>query len=123
MAQPRIFSTARLDAYAEGVLSQYGELVFATDTNEATMIKEIDSAIAFVVRGGMLPIRKIVIDQSPALKVIGRTGVGYDNIDMNAVNARKVPVIYTPGAGSPAVAEGAMTYMPSPCQLSPFLGR
>src|SRR5260221_13657189 len=63
MPTAKIFSTARLDAYAEGVLGQFGDLVFATDTKEATMIKEIDGAVAFVVRGGMLPIRKAVIDQ------------------------------------------------------------
>ena len=120
MARPKIYSTARLDDYAERVLAECGELIFATDTKEATMVKEIDDAVAFVVRGGMLPIRKAVIDQSKALKVIGRTGVGYDNIDLDAVNARRIPIIYTPGAGARAVAEGAMTYMLSLCKLAPY---
>ncbi len=120
MSRPKIFSTARLDDYSEKVLGQFGELVFASDTSEPALVEQIDGAIAFVARGGTLPIRDVVINASPLLRVIGRTGVGYDNVDVAAATARKIPVIYTPGAGSRAVAEGAMTFMLALCKMLPF---
>jgi phosphoglycerate dehydrogenase-like enzyme len=43
--------------------------------------------------------------------VIGRSGVGYDKVDIQSANARRIPVIITPGANSQAVAEAALTYM------------
>ena len=55
--------------------------------------------------------------------MIGRTGVGYDNVDIAAATARKVPVIYIPGAGSRAVAEAAMTFMLALCKMLPFWDR
>ena len=42
------------------------------------------------------------------LKVIGRTGVGVDRIDIDAVTARGIAVVITPGSGTTAVAEGAI---------------
>ncbi|PTM99730.1 NAD(P)-dependent oxidoreductase [Streptomyces sp. VMFN-G11Ma] len=44
--------------------------------------------------------------QAPRLRVIARTGVGVDLVDVAAASARGVPVVITPGAGSRAVAEG-----------------
>ena len=96
--------------------------MFASDTAEPTLVKEINGAIAFVVRGGTLPIRDVVVNSSSALKVIGRTGVGYDNVDIAAATARKVPVIYTPGAGSRAVAEAGDDLHARTVQDAPVLG-
>ena len=53
-------------------------------------------------------INREIIYAAPRLKVIGRFGVGYDNIDVEAADERKVAVVYTPGANSLAVAEHAM---------------
>ncbi|NUQ99421.1 MAG: oxidoreductase [Streptomyces sp.] len=44
--------------------------------------------------------------QAPHLRVIARTGVGVDLVDVAAASARGIPVVITPGAGSRAVAEG-----------------
>ena len=106
----KILFTGPLDDYAYGVLGEFGELVFASDNNESTLLNEIEDAIGLVVRG-VPRISAAVIDRSPDLKVIGRSGVGYSNIDISAATARRVPVIYTPGAGARAVAEAALAYM------------
>jgi D-3-phosphoglycerate dehydrogenase / 2-oxoglutarate reductase len=49
-----------------------------------------------------------LLDQAPALKVIARTGVGVDLVDVAAATARGIAVVITPGAGAAAVAEGAI---------------
>jgi D-3-phosphoglycerate dehydrogenase / 2-oxoglutarate reductase len=51
---------------------------------------------------------RALLAQAPALRVIARTGVGTDLIDVPAVTARGIAVVITPGAGAAAVAEGAI---------------
>ena len=45
------------------------------------------------------------LDQAPLLKVIGRLGVGLDNIDLDACQARRITVVYARGANAIAVVE------------------
>lgn len=51
------------------------------------------------------------LDSMPNLKVIARTGVGVDDVDVEAATERGIPVAVTPGANSTAVAEGAFAHM------------
>ncbi|MFI0821222.1 NAD(P)-dependent oxidoreductase [Streptomyces sp. NPDC021098] len=44
--------------------------------------------------------------QAPRLRVIARTGVGVDLVDVAAASARGIPVVITPHSGTRAVAEG-----------------
>lgn len=48
------------------------------------------------------------LDRAPRLRVIARTGVGVERIDLEATTARGVAVVVTPGTGAVAVAEGAI---------------
>ncbi|MAE64390.1 MAG: hypothetical protein CMJ18_08965 [Phycisphaeraceae bacterium] len=45
------------------------------------------------------------------LKVIAKHGVGVDNVDVAAATARRIPVVFTPGANANSVAEHTMTLM------------
>lgn len=51
------------------------------------------------------------IENSPNLKVIGRTGVGYDSVDVKKATELGIPVVITPGANSRSVAEHAVAMM------------
>ncbi|MCX7643068.1 MAG: hydroxyacid dehydrogenase [Armatimonadetes bacterium] len=46
-----------------------------------------------------------LLSRAPKLKVIGRFGVGVDNVDLEAAKRRGVRVVYTPGVNADAVAE------------------
>ena len=48
------------------------------------------------------------IENSPKLKVIGRTGVGYDSVDVKKATELGIPVVITPGANNRSVAEHAV---------------
>lgn len=50
-------------------------------------------------------VRKELIDQCPGLKVIGRGGVGMDNIDVAYAESKNITVLNTPEASSSSVAE------------------
>ena len=48
------------------------------------------------------------LDRATRLRVIARTGVGVERVDLEAASARGIAVVVTPGAGALAVAEGAI---------------
>lgn len=52
-----------------------------------------------------------VLEQCPDLKVVSRYGVGCDNIDMEALKKRNIPLEITRGANSNAVADHAVALM------------
>jgi phosphoglycerate dehydrogenase-like enzyme len=52
-----------------------------------------------------------LLDRCPKLKVVGRGGVGIENIDVPACRARGVEVVYTPDANTLAVGDFVIGYM------------
>jgi len=50
-------------------------------------------------------VKKELIDKCPGLKIIGRGGVGMDNIDVDYARSKNIHVINTPAASSASVAE------------------
>jgi D-3-phosphoglycerate dehydrogenase len=71
--------------------------------SEEQGIEVVRDADVLVV--GLQRITERVLDAAKRLKVIGRCGVGLDNIDLKAAGARGIPVVYTPGANAQTVAD------------------
>jgi D-3-phosphoglycerate dehydrogenase len=71
--------------------------------SEEQGIEVVRDADVLVV--GLQRITERVLDAAKQLKVIGRCGVGLDNIDLKAAGARGIPVVYTPGANAQTVAD------------------
>ena len=71
--------------------------------SEEQGIEVVSDADVLVV--GLQRITEKVLDAAKRLKVIGRCGVGLDNIDLKAAGARGIPVVYTPGANAQTVAD------------------
>ncbi|ARN85048.1 NAD(P)-dependent oxidoreductase [Candidatus Nucleicultrix amoebiphila] len=63
-------------------------------------IHDVDVLIA-----GTEKITRTLIESATKLKLIGRVGVGIDNIDLDVVQAKKIKISYTPDAPSTAVPE------------------
>lgn len=110
-----IVGTGPIAEVAVEILRPYGEIVIAPDGNESSLIPLLENAVAVVVRGEG-SVSRTVIESAPNLKVIGRSGVGYNNIDIKAATDHRIPVVYTPGAGARAVAEAAMAMMLALCK-------
>jgi len=70
---------------------------------EDDLIEILDGVSASVA--GSEPYTRRVIESSPALRVIARTGVGFDAVDLDACNEHGVVVATTPGVNHHAVAE------------------
>jgi D-3-phosphoglycerate dehydrogenase len=71
--------------------------------SEEQGIEMVRDADVLVV--GLQRITGKVLDAAKRLKVIGRCGVGLDNIDLKAAGERGIPVVYTPGANAQTVAD------------------
>lgn len=63
-----------------------------------------ENIVALLVRSATT-VRKDLIDACPSLKIIGRGGVGMDNIDVEYAREKGLHVINTPAASSASVAE------------------
>ena len=115
MTSPTIACSGPLGEVAIEILNPYGEIVVAQDSSEEALLQVLKGAVGLVLRGDGIGSAR-VIEAAPELKVIGRSGVGYDNVDIQAANARRIPVIITPGANSQAVAEAALAFMLALCK-------
>lgn len=120
MAQ--IVATGAVSPPAPELLAEFGELVIAAASDEETLLPLVADAVALVVRAGSRVTAR-VMDAAPSLRVIGRTGVGVDQVDVDAATRRGIPVVYTPGAGTQAVAEGAMAMLLALAKRLPELDR
>ena len=72
------------------------------------LFEALQGADALIVRN-QTQVDQALLDRAPGLTVVGRLGVGLDNIDVSACAARGVAVIPATGANSLAVAEYVMT--------------
>jgi D-3-phosphoglycerate dehydrogenase len=74
------------------------------------LARELVDADALIVRSAV-KVNAALLEGAPKLRVIGRAGVGVDNVDVAAATARKIVVMNTPGGSSVAVAELALGLM------------
>ena len=77
-----------------------------TESELRAVLPEADALIA-----GGERITAEILALAPRLRVIARTGVGYDTIDIPAATARKIPVTITPGTNQGSVAEQTFALM------------
>jgi len=71
---------------------------------------DLASAEGALVRAAF-EFNKSVFDSMPNLKVIARTGVGTELVDLAEAAVRDIPVVITPGSNTTAVAEGAFAHI------------
>jgi len=95
----------------EGVsaLEKDGFTVVTENVAQDELIEAINSEnyVGLLVRSATTA-RKDLIDACPNLKLIGRGGVGMDNIDVDYARSKGIHVINTPGSSSQSVAEMVM---------------
>lgn len=70
---------------------------------------DLARAAGAIVRADV-DVDRALLDQMPGLKVLARTGVGVDRVDVVAAAEREIPVVITPGSGTRAVAEGVIAH-------------
>jgi len=86
------------------LLREKAELSFASSFEETVLIKEAAEMDGIIIRANGKATRKIM-GSAPKLKIIGRHGVGVENIDLEAATEKGIWVVNTPDANDISVAE------------------
>lgn len=87
-------------------LEAAGFEVITTTVAQEQLINYINQhGIAVLLVRSATTVRKDLIDACPSIKIIGRGGVGMDNIDVEYAKSKGIHVINTPAASSQSVAE------------------
>lgn len=74
------------------------------------LASQLETADALIVRSAV-QVDAAVLERARKLRVIGRAGVGVDNIDLEAATKKGIAVMNTPGANAVAVAEHTLGLM------------
>ncbi len=85
-------------------LLQAEEVLEVTVSNPDEFRSHLPDVEALIVRSGVR-VTKDVLDEAPNLRVIGRAGIGVDNIALDEATARGIVVMNTPGGNATSVAE------------------
>ena len=102
----KILANDGIDAVGKQMLEKAGFTVITDKVAQDQLAKEInDKGYAALTVRSATKVRKDVIDACAGLKVIGRGGVGMDNIDVEYARSKGINVINTPAASSNSVAE------------------
>ncbi|MDE0625110.1 MAG: phosphoglycerate dehydrogenase [Bryobacterales bacterium] len=99
----KVLVAAPLDPAAIGILKAEERLKVVV-SNPLEFHTELADCEALIVRSS-INVTADVLAQAPQLKVIGRAGVGVDNIDCDAATDRGIVVMNTPGGNATSVAE------------------
>jgi len=102
---PKALITETLDPACAAWLAEHCDVAWAKADEPGQDIDTLLPAAEALVVRTYTRVNDALLDKAPNLKVVGRAGVGLDNIDVAACRARGVQVVYTPDANTQAVVE------------------
>jgi D-3-phosphoglycerate dehydrogenase len=106
----KIVIAEKISAAALEQLKEPEWTVLTADQLDGKLSEHLESADALIVRSAVQADAEL-ISGAKKLRVIGRAGVGVDNIDLDAATRQGIAVMNTPGANAVAVAEQTMGMM------------
>jgi D-3-phosphoglycerate dehydrogenase len=108
--KPTVVVEAHLHPDAEELLSSECRIVVSGRGAEGEAIARSERAVGAII-GSTWYFTGPVFDDIPTLLVVGRPGIGVDNIDRDAANERGVAIVNTPDAPTTCTAEHAVALM------------
>ena len=102
----KILANDGLNQSGVDALQQNGFEVITNKVPQENLISYInENQVAVLLVRSATQVTKEVIDSCPSIKIIGRGGVGMDNIEVEYAKSKGISVINTPAASSGSVAE------------------
>jgi D-3-phosphoglycerate dehydrogenase len=108
-AKPVVVVTEGSDRKPLDWLAERAEVV-ETSLDDPALPQHLARAEGMIVRT-YTKVTAAFLEQAPKLRVVGRGGVGIENIDVDACRARGVEVVYTPDANTLAVGDFVFGYI------------
>ena len=106
----KIIVAEKISAAAVEQLKEPSWTVLTADQLDGKLAEHLESADALIVRSAVQADAQL-LQHATKLRVIGRAGVGVDNIDLDAATHKGIAVMNTPGANAVAVAEQTLGMM------------
>jgi D-3-phosphoglycerate dehydrogenase len=117
----KVLITDKIVDEAQEILKKNFEVHFEELDNEGILSK-IENYDAIIVRS-RTKVTKDIIEKGKNLKVIGRAGIGVDNIAVDFATQKKIPVVFAPRGSTQSVAELTMAYILSLARMIPKADR
>jgi len=105
----QVLLTERISPVGIAMLESAANVVIAPSPSDADLQPLVGDADALIIRSTNLS--NSIVEAGGKLKVVGRHGIGIDNIDVAAATRLGIQVVNTPGANTNAVAEHALWAM------------
>ena len=106
----KIIVAEKISPSAVAQLQEPGWTVLTAEQLDGKLPEHLETADALIVRSAVQADAKLLA-HAKKLRVIGRAGVGVDNIDLEAATHKGIAVMNTPGANAVAVAEQTLGMM------------
>ena len=118
----KILANDGIDQSAKQALEAKGFSIDTVNVPQAELPSRINDYDVLLVRSATKVTREI-FDAAPNLKLVGRAGVGLDNIDTDYARQKGVTVVNTPAASTTSVAELVFAHMFSICRMLQYTNR
>ena len=108
----KILANDGISESGKNKLEEYGFEVDLTKVSQEQLVRYInENHIVVILVRSATQVRADIIDNCPSIKIIGRGGVGMDNIDVDYAKSKGINVINTPAASSKSVAELVFSHL------------
>jgi D-3-phosphoglycerate dehydrogenase / 2-oxoglutarate reductase len=108
----KVLITDKMAEEAVQVLKKAGHDVTFDEMDAATLLNEIGKYDALMIRSRTKAVKEVVdAGAKGKLKVIGRAGIGVDNVDIETAGKNKIPVVNAPTGATASVAELTIGHM------------
>ncbi|HSA07716.1 MAG TPA: phosphoglycerate dehydrogenase [Candidatus Gastranaerophilales bacterium] len=108
--KPKVLITDKINEIAGDILSEVAEVVFKETLLEDQLCEIIGEYDALMVRSQTIITPKI-LEAAKKMKIVGRAGVGVDNINLEAATNKGVIVVNSPEGNTAAAAEHTIALM------------
>ena len=97
-------------------------IAFLSEQTQEALRREVSDA-DYILAGGRLPITREVLEQAGKLKMIQRSGVGLDALDLDAIREKGLPLYVNQGVNAESVAEHALLLILASLRRLPEIDR
>ena len=106
----KVVVAEKISSSAVDLLREPRWTIVTADQLHGKLPEQLETADALIVRSAV-QVNADLLEHGRKLRVIGRAGVGVDNIDLDAATRKGIAVMNTPGANAIAVAEHTFALM------------
>src|SRR5499425_1989367 len=106
----KIIVAEKISPSAIALLEEPRWTIVSPDQIDGKLTTHLETADALIVRSAV-QVNASLLEHAKKLRVVGRAGVGVDNVDLDAATRKGIAVMNTPGANAVAVAEHTLGLM------------